>query len=162
MPRLISENFDLGDSCFSGFFNVHCAMDQSKKKKKTAKSSQNKGGQPGWATDEQEEWLRGHLPNYAASQGKGQKALADFWPPLWEGWFEKWPSMMSADAGSASMPAGDGMASGDESQKSAVAKKKLVRQFFLNVNTIMDILGSSTSSSGLITILTRGPQERLG
>lgn len=65
---------------------------------KQKRSEKGKGGRRGWATSEQEAWLKDRISRYADAQGqtgkanKGRiRALGDFWPPLWEGWFEKWP-----------------------------------------------------------------------
>jgi hypothetical protein len=50
-----------------------------------------KGGRKGWTTAEQEKWLRERIPAYHAAQAGGPQGLAEFWPPLWEGWFLLWP-----------------------------------------------------------------------
>jgi hypothetical protein len=91
-------------------------MNKGRGKKKAANGGQNKGGRPGWATPEQEEWLKSHLPNYMGSQGKGPKALVEFWPPLWEGWFDKWPEAPASTADD------------NDELKTAVVKRKVVSQ----------------------------------
>jgi hypothetical protein len=50
-----------------------------------------KGGRPSWATAEQEQFLLQKLQVYVSIQREGAKGLAEFWPPLWEDWFERWP-----------------------------------------------------------------------
>lgn len=45
----------------------------------------------GWATPEQETWLREQVPEFLNAKASGTKGLADFWPDTWQGWFEKWP-----------------------------------------------------------------------
>ena len=92
-----------------------------KKKKKSARTSQNKGGRRSWADADQEAWLKERLPDYVASQGKGPKALVEFWPPLWEEWFKRWPEVTPASADGK-----DDTAVGDDILKVAVPKTKLV------------------------------------
>ena len=65
---------------------------RSKKKTLQADSrDKKKGGCRGWATSDQEQWLREQVPLYVAAQGVGVKGLAEFWPTIFESWFEKWP-----------------------------------------------------------------------
>jgi hypothetical protein len=98
-----------------------------KTKKKTARTNQGKGGRRSWADSDQEAWLKERLPDYVASQGKGPKALVEFWPPLWEGWFERWPEVTTpALVEPASAEGQDKTALGDDILKLAVTKKKLV------------------------------------
>jgi hypothetical protein len=52
-------------------------------------AEKNKGGQKLWATSEQKDWLTSRLPAFLAS--RNSSAAADFWPTLFEDWFEKWP-----------------------------------------------------------------------
>lgn len=65
----------------------------SKGRTKDAKVKVNKGGRPVGSIQEQEEWLMERLPLFIEARQKGQKKLADFWPSIWEGWFEKWPML---------------------------------------------------------------------
>ena len=53
----------------------------------------NKGGRRGWPTPEQDAWFHRYEPLYLASQERGNESggLADFWPPLFEDWFARWP-----------------------------------------------------------------------
>ena len=48
-----------------------------------------KSGRQPWATEEQTEWLIEQKPAYITS--RGTKVPGDFWPPIYEEWFEKWP-----------------------------------------------------------------------
>jgi hypothetical protein len=50
-----------------------------------------RGGRRGWATEEQDVWLRNRVTSYMAAQATGAKSLAEFWPVTWEAWFTKWP-----------------------------------------------------------------------
>jgi len=52
-------------------------------------TEKNKGGQKSWATAEQRDWLTSKLPDYATS--KGSSTQGEFWPILFEEWFERWP-----------------------------------------------------------------------
>jgi|HubBroStandDraft_3_1064219.scaffolds.fasta_scaffold134877_2 hypothetical protein len=96
-----------------------------KPKKKSARTSQSKGGRRSWAEPDQDAWLKEHLPDYVASQGKGPKALVEFWPPLWEEWFKRWPEVTPVLAGP-SAAGEDDTALGDDTLKAAVTKKKVV------------------------------------
>jgi hypothetical protein len=62
---------------------------QARRKKRRERS--NKGGRPSWTTPEQAAWLHERLPAHNEAQTKGRKFLDDFWKPIWEAWFEKWP-----------------------------------------------------------------------
>src|SRR5580704_3184859 len=48
-----------------------------------------KGGQKAWTNEEQKQWLTDRLPAYLAS--RGGKSASDFWPDIFEGWFQEWP-----------------------------------------------------------------------
>lgn len=62
---------------------------------KSEKIEKKKGGRKGWATVEQDFWLRARVPNYLVAQGGGPRALAEFWSLLWEEWFLQWPESVS-------------------------------------------------------------------
>jgi hypothetical protein len=55
------------------------------------KIDKRKHNRAGWATPEQETWLRELIPKYVASKSPNKKNLGDFWGELWEGWFKNWP-----------------------------------------------------------------------
>jgi hypothetical protein len=57
--------------------------------KKMASGKKNRGGMKPWYTEEQQAWFTEHLPPYVAS--RATKAPAEFWPPIFEDWFTKWP-----------------------------------------------------------------------
>lgn len=63
-------------------------MKDSSKKTRTTRLLGKRGGRPSTYSETQDDWLREQLPTYTAAQGKG---LADFWGPLFEEYFEKWP-----------------------------------------------------------------------
>ena len=52
-------------------------------------TAKNKGGQKPWTTEEQKAWLTALIPDYLAS--RGSSAPGDFWPGLFEDWFQTWP-----------------------------------------------------------------------
>jgi hypothetical protein len=54
-----------------------------------ASAAQNKAGLRAWTTPEQKAWFTSKLPSYIASRSSDSKT--DFWPPIFEEWFEKWP-----------------------------------------------------------------------
>lgn len=64
-------------------------MARSKSNRTKPKKEPKKKGRRGWTTEAQEQFLMDHIPAYLASQGS--KSRSDFWPPLWEQYFENWP-----------------------------------------------------------------------
>jgi len=71
-------------------------------KKSTQKSGFQKGGQKGWASEEQSSWLCRQLSNYLSLRGKGTRLNA-FWEKLYESWFEHWPEKSTDGCGSKKM-----------------------------------------------------------
>jgi hypothetical protein len=59
----------------------------SRKKKKVLAASKKRGPK-GWTTEAQERYLTTLIPAYAAA--KSGRALGDFWPTLWDGWYKQW------------------------------------------------------------------------
>jgi hypothetical protein len=59
----------------------------SRKKKKVLAASKKRGPK-GWTTEAQEWYLTTLIPAYAAA--KSGRALGDFWPTLWDGWYKQW------------------------------------------------------------------------
>lgn len=53
-----------------------------------ASESGERKGRKGWATKDQEEYLESLKPAYLIAQAT--KKTADFWPPLYDGWFKRW------------------------------------------------------------------------
>ena len=62
---------------------------------KKTKVRPRKTGRRGWTTEAQEEFLTSKIPTYLASQGS--KSRSDFWPTLWEKYFEQWPLPLTSD-----------------------------------------------------------------
>ena len=58
-------------------------------------TTKNKGGQKSWATDQQKEWLVSKLPSFVAS--RSNTSPGEFWPGLFEEWFQEWPLEDSED-----------------------------------------------------------------
>jgi hypothetical protein len=56
----------------------------------------NKGGRRGWATPEQDKFLRDTEQSYLTCQELGRRSLANFWPELFETWFSRWPETATA------------------------------------------------------------------
>jgi hypothetical protein len=63
-------------------------MSTTTAEKKKTKAPSGKVGRQSWATAEQEKWLKERLPKYIEAQSA---KLSEFWPEIWEGWFELWP-----------------------------------------------------------------------
>jgi len=54
-------------------------------------SSGSKGGQKGWATLEQYEFLKAQIPTFLYLRAKRQCHLNAFWIQLYNSWFKRWP-----------------------------------------------------------------------
>jgi hypothetical protein len=65
---------------------------QRSRKQKVVKEPKKKG-RHGWTTDEQVAFLTPLIPSYL--ENKVAKTLPDFWPPVFEKWFEQWPIEVS-------------------------------------------------------------------
>jgi len=60
------------------------------KKKKPAEPK--KRGHREWTTDDQKEFLTAKIPAYLGAQSKkSSQPRSDFWAPVWEAYFDKWP-----------------------------------------------------------------------
>jgi|HubBroStandDraft_1064217.scaffolds.fasta_scaffold02537_11 hypothetical protein len=77
-------------------------------------NAKKKGGRKGWATAEQESWLRERMNDYQTGQGRGGRGLVAFWGPVFEGWFQHWPEGV------------EGMVEGSSAYMEAVDAKKKV------------------------------------
>jgi hypothetical protein len=108
---------------------------------------EKKGGRKGWATDEQDKWLRERIPAYHAAQASGARGLSEYWPLLWEGWFSLWPESAGA---SSSEPAALLSVTTDQ-QCEAVQARKLV-SFTTHIFDSMLTWLYSESNSGLTII----------
>ena len=66
------------------------------KKKKPAESK--KKGCREWTTDDQKEFLTAKIPAYLSAQSKkSSQPRSDFWAPLWEAYFGRWPLQLLSD-----------------------------------------------------------------
>ena len=59
------------------------------------KSKSGKKGRRGWTTEEQIEYLESLKVSYLAAQST--KKTSDFWPPVEEEWFTRWPSELTTE-----------------------------------------------------------------
>jgi hypothetical protein len=62
--------------------------------RKKIKSSPRKKGRRGWTTEEQAVYLESHKTSYLTAQST--KKTSEFWPLVWEEWFQRWPLELSA------------------------------------------------------------------
>ena len=85
-----SECFEQGGISNRSFFFVFLV--DSRVMQSTEK---NLGGVKPWTTSEQKAWLTVHMPHYVASRSSDSKT--DFWPPIFEEWFGKWPVTFPGD-----------------------------------------------------------------
>src|SRR5277367_3986226 len=69
--------------------------------KKARALSTGKIGRRSWTTDDQDKWLKEHLPRFINAQSKKgvgkSKELSDFWSGLWESWFLQWPKPIASN-----------------------------------------------------------------
>jgi hypothetical protein len=79
-------------------------------KKKESKKEPKKKGRRGWTTDDQDKFLSSHIPSYLSAQTS--KTSSDFWPPLWEQYFEQWPVLSPPDKTNGEDKAADETADG--------------------------------------------------
>ena len=111
------------------FVLVFCPMPRRKSAKKAAREPKKKGHQ-GWATDEQQAFLRSQIPSFLSS--KSADLRGDFWPPLWEVYFNRWPVPNAvAECGGSSNGEGEDVnmvAADTPMEPSALAQKKKVRR----------------------------------
>lgn len=112
-----------------GFFVLEfCPMPQTKSARK-AKREPKKKGRRGWATDEQGAFLKSQIPSFLSS--KSANSRGDFWPPLWEQYFDRWP-VPDAEADDSSNGEGEDTdmvaAANARTRPSALAQKKQVRR----------------------------------
>jgi hypothetical protein len=68
-----------------------------KHSKQSDSSQWKKKGRRGWTTELQEEFLTSHIPSYLAEKSGSSRIRLDFWPPLWEQFFERWPLELKSD-----------------------------------------------------------------
>jgi hypothetical protein len=105
-----------------------CPMSRRKSAKKAAREPKKKGRR-GWATDEQEAFLRSQIPSFLSS--KSANLRGDFWPPLWEQYFDRWPvpnAVVECEGSSNGEGEDMNMVAADAPTKpSALAQKKKVR-----------------------------------
>jgi hypothetical protein len=50
-------------------------------------------GRKGWTTEEQALYLESCKALYLTAQST--KKTSEFWPPVWEQWFEQWPTVLT-------------------------------------------------------------------
>jgi hypothetical protein len=71
---------------------------QSKSRAKKKKAVLNGTTRRRWTTDDQLAFLNEHLPDYMTAQSQpGQKAFEDFWPQIYQMWFDQWPISRTAE-----------------------------------------------------------------
>jgi len=81
--------------------------------------------------------MRGRLPGFLEARKKGHTAQTQFWPALWEEWFEKWPEACTE---AARVPAdiedpvklAEVQAAYELEKAAAISLRKTVSQFKLN------------------------------
>jgi hypothetical protein len=102
-----------------------------KNPKKVRTRTGNKGGRPGSYTLEQHAWLKERLPLYMKTQAKGLRMLFEFWPSLFEAWFDLWPV---DDMASESVSEGEGTSAKQKKKKrTPKEKQELVSLSLMNV-----------------------------
>lgn len=141
----------------------------TKARKKKQVTGPKKKGRRGWTTDEQEEFLKSQIPAYLSS--KASKVHSDFWPPLWEEYFERWPPEPPCESKDEPEDEGDG--NGDvniaekgqdddkcQCKKTLCRKKKKVRLLLTFIIKLRSPAMFSKSRSGSTITLARLPARR--
>lgn len=65
------------------------------KRKGKLAAGTNKIGRKRWTTSEQLEYLETLVPGFIATQAS--KTTSEGWPGIFEGWFERWAAVLTAD-----------------------------------------------------------------
>jgi hypothetical protein len=86
----------------------------------TAKST--KGGRKGWATADQDAFLKEQIPSYLTARADGQRGLNPFWNKLYESWFTRWPDPSTLQSEPADASSRD-LVAADEASQVAESKK---------------------------------------
>jgi hypothetical protein len=73
------------------FFNM------GKRNKQSDTSPWKKKGRRGWTTDAQEEFPSSHIPSYLEGKTGSVHIHSDFWAPIWEQFFDKWPLELKSE-----------------------------------------------------------------
>jgi hypothetical protein len=102
-------------------------MPRAKSAKKAATEPKKKGRR-GWTTDEQEAFLKSQIPSFLSS--KSTNLRGDFWPPLWEQYFDRWPIPSAAAEDSTTGEGNDenAVAADAPTKPLTLAQKKQVRR----------------------------------
>ena len=102
----------------------------------------NKGGKKAWTTEEQKKWLMDNLAAYVAS--RSTEAPSEFWPPIYEDWFAKWPvTVAEGETGDKE----ELLASGMNKRKEV---SKFGRCFFSTILTLSSLSSKSGTGSKII------------
>ena len=96
-------------------------MAQQRSRKKVIKEPKKKG-RHGWATDDQVAFLTALITTYM--ENKAVKTLPDFWPPVFEKWFEQWPITVSNTTANAGSPDQNENSEGETSDKEKATNSK--------------------------------------
>jgi hypothetical protein len=126
-------------------------MAQPKQRKKKDKGAPKKKGRHGWTTAAQEEFLTAHIPAYRSAQAGNTSS--DFWPPLWEKYFDEWPVQQPKEPAD-SAEEGEN-ADGETPPTLAEMKKVSILQILQNIFLSQVCLTLSESNIGSITIPER-------
>src|SRR5258708_3259776 len=67
------------------------------KNRRKAQEPQKRGHHE-WTTESQKEFLTNQILSYLTAQSRNLgKSCSDFWPPLWETYFTRWPLSLVLD-----------------------------------------------------------------
>jgi hypothetical protein len=126
-------------------FNTMARPKSSKKANKEPKEPKKKAGRRGWTTSAQVEYLSPLIPKYL--EHKTSKTLHDFWPRMFEKWFDLWPILDSSKKnGSPDQDEESGSDTTDEkanqNKKSEKKKSPLELKKLVSVNELISELYS--------------------
>jgi hypothetical protein len=109
----------------------------------SSKSKNPKGGRKGWATTDQENWLKLQIPEFLRARAGGQRTLTPFRNKLYEEWFVQWLNATeSSGAATTELPE-------DLSANEAIKLVGLLTLFLI----LLDSAVYSVSDSGSIITL---------
>ena len=86
-----TNRYETNNCSLLGFVNM------GKRSKQSDTSQRKKKGRRGWTTEAQEEFLTSYIPSYLAEKSGSSRIRSDFWPPIWEEFFERWPLQLISD-----------------------------------------------------------------
>jgi hypothetical protein len=93
-----------------------------------SKSESKMSGRRGWATVEQQAFLKEQIPGFLIARVGGQRTLNPFWDKLYDDWFIRWPEPSTSPSQTAGASSGGVDSSKDELAQDILAEAKEARK----------------------------------